>query len=154
MGPAAVAASGTALRTAARSAAAGSKRYRRHPFRSQVHPAAIRLTTSSGVNIAAIPPPPYDAAGYGLKPLSMAAVYFGDDVIPEIDIWRAAQLMLKRYGDQALKESADRATELTLAGDDNGAAIWRRRRTRQHHAPGAGPLTENGALRASLSRSE
>jgi hypothetical protein len=27
-------------------------------------------------------------------------------VIPEIDIWRAAQLMLKRYGDKALEESA------------------------------------------------
>jgi hypothetical protein len=24
-------------------------------------------------------------------------------VIPEIDIWRAAQLMLKRYGDKALE---------------------------------------------------
>ena len=30
-------------------------------------------------------------------------------MIPEIDIWRAAQLMLKRYGDKALKESAARA---------------------------------------------
>jgi hypothetical protein len=47
-------------------------------------------------------------------------------VIPEIDIWRAAQLMLKRYGDQALKECAARATELTLAGDDGGAATWHR----------------------------
>jgi hypothetical protein len=46
-------------------------------------------------------------------------------VIPEIDIWRAAQLMLKRYGDRALKESAARATELTLAGD-GGAATWHR----------------------------
>jgi hypothetical protein len=60
-----------------------------------------------------------------LKPLSTAVVYFGD-VIPEIDIWRAAQLMLKRYGDQARKESAARATELTLAGDDEGAATWHR----------------------------
>jgi hypothetical protein len=59
-----------------------------------------------------------------LKPLSTAAVHSGG-VIPEIDIWRAAQLMLKRYGDQALKESAARATELTLAGDDDGAATWR-----------------------------
>jgi hypothetical protein len=25
-------------------------------------------------------------------------------VIPEIDIWRAAQLMLKRYGEEALEE--------------------------------------------------
>jgi hypothetical protein len=47
-------------------------------------------------------------------------------VIPEIDIWRAAQLMLKRYGDQALKESAARANELALTGDDDGAATWRR----------------------------
>ena len=47
-------------------------------------------------------------------------------MIPEIDIWRAAQLMLKRYGDQALKESAARATELTLADDDDGAAPWHR----------------------------
>ena len=37
-------------------------------------------------------------------------------VIPEIDIWRAAQLMLKRYGDEALKESAARADELAAAG--------------------------------------
>lgn len=34
--------------------------------------------------------------------------------------------MLKHHGDQALKESAARATELTLAGDDDGAAIWHR----------------------------
>jgi hypothetical protein len=47
-------------------------------------------------------------------------------VIPEIDIWRAAQLMLKRYGEQALEESAARADELALTGDDDGAATWRR----------------------------
>jgi hypothetical protein len=47
-------------------------------------------------------------------------------LIPEIDIWRAAQLMLKRYGDDALEESATRANELALAGDDDGAATWRR----------------------------
>ena len=34
--------------------------------------------------------------------------------------------MLNRYGDQALKESAARATDLTLAGDDDGAATWHR----------------------------
>jgi len=47
-------------------------------------------------------------------------------VIPEIDIWRAAQLVLKRYGEKALEESAARADELALAGDDDGATIWRR----------------------------
>jgi hypothetical protein len=47
-------------------------------------------------------------------------------VIPEIDIWRAAALMLKRYGEQALKESALRADDLMSSGDDDGAATWRR----------------------------
>jgi hypothetical protein len=47
-------------------------------------------------------------------------------VIPEIDIWRAVQLMLKRYGDKALKESAAQADELALASDDDGATTWRR----------------------------
>ena len=44
-------------------------------------------------------------------------------MIPEIDISRAAQLMLKRYGDKALEESAARAEELVAAGDENGAAM-------------------------------
>ena len=47
-------------------------------------------------------------------------------MIPEIDIWRAAQLMIKRYGERALEESAVRADELALAGDDAGATTWRR----------------------------
>jgi hypothetical protein len=34
--------------------------------------------------------------------------------------------MLKRYGDNALEESAVRVNELALAGDDEGAATWRR----------------------------
>jgi hypothetical protein len=38
----------------------------------------------------------------------------------------AAQLMLKRYSDNALEETASRANELALAGDDDGAATWRR----------------------------
>jgi hypothetical protein len=47
-------------------------------------------------------------------------------MIPEIDIWRAAQLMLKRYGDNALTESVTRADELAAGDDHNGAATWRR----------------------------
>jgi hypothetical protein len=34
-------------------------------------------------------------------------------MIPEIDIWRAASLMLKRYGEKALEESAARADEFS-----------------------------------------
>ena len=47
-------------------------------------------------------------------------------VIPEIDIWRAANLMLKRYGVRALEESTTRADELAADGDHDGAATWRR----------------------------
>jgi len=47
-------------------------------------------------------------------------------MIPEIDIWRVANLMLKRYGDQAQAESAIRMQELALNGDSAGAAVWRR----------------------------
>jgi hypothetical protein len=47
-------------------------------------------------------------------------------VIPEIDIWRAANLMVKRYGDKALEESSTRVDELTAAGDHDGADTWRR----------------------------
>jgi hypothetical protein len=34
--------------------------------------------------------------------------------------------MLKRYGEKALDESAARANDLALVGDDDGAATWRR----------------------------
>ena len=47
-------------------------------------------------------------------------------VIPEIDIWRAATLMLKRYGEKALDESMARADELAAGDEHNGAATWRR----------------------------
>ena len=47
-------------------------------------------------------------------------------MIPEIDIWRVANLMLKRYGDLAEVESARRADELWEAGDAAGVAVWRR----------------------------
>jgi hypothetical protein len=47
-------------------------------------------------------------------------------MIPEIDIWRVASLMLNRYGDEADIESAIRAEELAEAGDRTGEAVWRR----------------------------
>ena len=47
-------------------------------------------------------------------------------MIPEIEIWRVAQLMLKRHGEDAGLESAKRADELAEDGDYNGAAVWRR----------------------------
>jgi hypothetical protein len=47
-------------------------------------------------------------------------------VILEIDIWRAAQLLLKRYGEWALEIAVARAEELASNGDDDGVATWRR----------------------------
>ena len=47
-------------------------------------------------------------------------------MISEIDIWHAAALMMKRYGDKAPIESGKRGDELANAGDDGGTAIWRR----------------------------
>jgi len=47
-------------------------------------------------------------------------------MIPEIDIWRADSLMLKRYGEKALEESAARADELFAEQDHDGAAVWHR----------------------------
>ena len=47
-------------------------------------------------------------------------------MIPEIDIWRIATLMLKCYDDQAGAESAIRSAELAEARDSAGAAVWRR----------------------------
>ena len=46
-------------------------------------------------------------------------------VVPEIDIWRAAALMLWWYGDIAEAESMRRAEELAAEGDNAGVAVWR-----------------------------
>jgi hypothetical protein len=46
-------------------------------------------------------------------------------VISDIDIWRAATLMLKRYAGTVHTESIGRADELTAEGDPAGAATWR-----------------------------
>ena len=47
-------------------------------------------------------------------------------MIPEIEIWRVANLMLTRYGDEALAESAKRVEELAADGDLSGVAVWLR----------------------------
>ena len=61
----------------------------------------------------------------GVKHLSTASLQCSR-VIPEIDIWRAANLMLKRYGEKALEQSRTRIDELTSDGDHDGADTWRR----------------------------
>ena len=45
---------------------------------------------------------------------------------PTADVWRAALLMLKRYGDYALLEASERANQLLDEGDMAGAETWHR----------------------------
>jgi hypothetical protein len=47
-------------------------------------------------------------------------------VIPEINIWRVANLMLTRYGEEAMLESAQRAHELASDDDRARASTWLR----------------------------
>jgi hypothetical protein len=47
-------------------------------------------------------------------------------VIPDVDIWRAALLMTKRYDADAMLEAAARADQRLEDGDPAGAAIWYR----------------------------
>jgi hypothetical protein len=43
----------------------------------------------------------------------------------ELEIWRAANLLLKRYGDNAKAEGTAWADALAEAGDRERAAVWR-----------------------------
>jgi hypothetical protein len=47
-------------------------------------------------------------------------------VIPAIEIWRVANLMLTGYGDNAVAEGTKRAEELAADGDLGGVAVWLR----------------------------
>ena len=47
-------------------------------------------------------------------------------MIPEIDIWRIAALMIKRYRHGAKANGDQRAEEFAANGDEAGAAVWRR----------------------------
>jgi hypothetical protein len=66
-------------------------------------------------------------------------------LIPEIDIWRVAALMLKRYGDEAMMESAEQAEHLAAdaaaVGAANLAPGYRRdRSTHEYNTAEAGAL--------------
>jgi hypothetical protein len=47
-------------------------------------------------------------------------------MINDRDIWSAASLLLKRYGDDAVIQAAQRLDELFAEGDHDGCAIWKR----------------------------
>jgi len=45
-------------------------------------------------------------------------------MIPDVDIWRTALLLLKRYGDDAMLEASTRADHLPEDGDWQGSLTW------------------------------
>ena len=47
-------------------------------------------------------------------------------MISDRDIWAAAMLMVKRYGDDAMLEASGRADQFLEDGDMAGAATWQR----------------------------
>jgi hypothetical protein len=46
-------------------------------------------------------------------------------MIPDLDIYRAAKLLIDQHGQDATIRAAERADELLEGGDTEGAAIWR-----------------------------
>jgi hypothetical protein len=44
----------------------------------------------------------------------------------DMDVWRPAHHMMKRYGDDAALRAAKRADALQAAGDTEGAHVWQR----------------------------
>ncbi len=47
-------------------------------------------------------------------------------MIPDLDIYRSANVLVKRHGQDAPIHAAMRADELLEAGDLDGYAVWRR----------------------------
>ncbi len=47
-------------------------------------------------------------------------------MIPDLDIYRSANVLLKQHGQDAPIHAAMRADELLEAGDLDGVAVWRR----------------------------
>ena len=46
-------------------------------------------------------------------------------VTSDLDVYRAAHLLIERHGDDAPIEAAMRADELTEAGDMEGVTVWK-----------------------------
>ncbi len=47
-------------------------------------------------------------------------------MIPDLDIYRAANVIIKQYGPDAPIHAAMRADAMLEAGDLDGAAVWKR----------------------------
>jgi hypothetical protein len=47
-------------------------------------------------------------------------------MIPDLDIYRSANLLVKQHGEDAANEANRRADAMLEAGDLDGHAVWRR----------------------------
>ena len=61
----------------------------------------------------------------GVWQASRGAPYDQALMIPDLDTYRAAKLLIDQHGEDAPIRAAERADELLEAGDIEGAAIWR-----------------------------
>ena len=50
----------------------------------------------------------------------------GAEMIPDLDIYRSADLLVKRHGEDASIEAAMRADAMLEKGDLDGYAVWKR----------------------------
>ena len=63
-------------------------------------------------------------------------------MISDLDIWRAANLLIRRHGEDAEIEAAKRADQMLERGDLDGQVVWKRIRRAivELQAPAKGPL--------------
>ena len=63
-------------------------------------------------------------------------------MISDLDIWRAANLLIRQHGPDAELEAANRADLMLERGDLDGQSLWRRIRRAivELQAPPVGPL--------------
>ena len=63
-------------------------------------------------------------------------------MISDLDIWRAANLLIRQHGEDAELEAAKRADLMLERGDLDGQSLWRRVRRAivELQAPPVGPL--------------
>ena len=61
-------------------------------------------------------------------------------MIPEIDVWRSAQEMIRQHGEDAAHQAHVRASALTEQRDSAGGAVWRRIREAINQLQNESPL--------------
>lgn len=56
----------------------------------------------------------------------MTSAPLDTQLIPDIDVWRSTNVLMKRYGKDAALEAAQRADAMLEKGDMDGCRVWKR----------------------------